>query len=69
MTKVMGTQGLRQGSSGRVGGEGVWCILSAFFCPLTLNSQDLVSNSPYCLPYKSCGVRLEHLVFDQLIIP
>ena len=34
MTKVMGTQGLRQGSSGRVGGEGVWSILSAFFMSL-----------------------------------
>ena len=44
---------------------GPFCQL--FLCPLTLNSQDLVSNSPYCLPYKSCGVRLEHLVFDQLI--
>ena len=32
------------------------------------NSQDLVSNSPYCLPYSSCDVTLENLVFDQLII-
>ena len=37
--------------------------------PLTLNSQDLISNSPYCLPYSSCDVSLENLVLDQLIIP
>ena len=33
------------------------------------NSQDLVSNSPYCLPYSSCHVSLENLVLEQLIIP
>ena len=33
------------------------------------NSQDLTSNSPYCLPYSSCAVNLENLVLDQLIIP
>ena len=33
------------------------------------NSQDLVSNSPYCLPYSSCDVSFENLVLDQLIIP
>ena len=33
------------------------------------NSQDLVSNSPYCLPYSSCDVSLENLVLEQLIIP
>ena len=33
------------------------------------NSQYLVSNSPYCLPYSSCDVGLENLVLDQLIIP
>ena len=31
------------------------------------NSQDLIiqifSNSPYCLPYSSCDVSLENLVF------
>ena len=34
-----------------------------------LNSQDLTSNSPYCLPYSSYDVSLENLVLDQLIIP
>ena len=33
------------------------------------NTQDLISNSPYCLPYSSCDVSLENLVVDQLIIP
>ena len=33
------------------------------------NSQDLISNSPYCLPYNSCDLNLENLVLDQLIIP
>ena len=34
-----------------------------------LNSQDLISTSPYCLPYSSYDVSLENLVLDQLIIP
>ena len=34
-----------------------------------INSPDLISNSPYCLPYSSCDVSLENLVLDQLIIP
>ena len=33
------------------------------------HSQDLISNSPYCLLYSSCGVSSENLVLDQLIIP
>ena len=33
------------------------------------NSQDLFSNSPYCLPYSSCDASLENLVLEQLIIP
>ena len=35
---------------------------------LTLNSQDLISNSPYCLPNDSHYVSLENLVSDQLVI-
>ena len=31
------------------------------------NTQDLINNSPYCLPYTSCDVSLENLVLDQLI--
>ena len=34
----------------------------------TLSSKslnDLISNSPYCLPYSSCDVSLENLVLDQ----
>ena len=34
---------------------------------VTFNSQDLISSSPYCLPYSSCDVSLEKLVLDQLI--
>ena len=33
------------------------------------NSHDLISNSPYCLPYSSYEVSLENLVLDQLVIP
>ena len=32
-------------------------------------SQDLISNSPYYLPYNSCDVSSGNLVLDQLIIP
>ena len=37
--------------------------------PSSGGCQDLISNSPYCLPYGSCDVSLENLVLDQLIIP
>ena len=33
------------------------------------NLQDLMSSSPYCLPYSSCNVSFENLVLDQPIIP
>ena len=33
------------------------------------DSQDFISNSPYCLPYSSCDVSLENLVLNQLIVP
>ena len=33
------------------------------------NSQDLISNSSYCLPYNSCDVCVENLVLDQPLIP
>ena len=33
------------------------------------NSQDLICDSPYCLPYSSFDFSLENLVLDQLIIP
>ena len=32
------------------------------------NSQDLISNSTYCMPYNSCDISFENLVLDQLII-
>ena len=35
---------------------------------LTLNSQDLIGNSPYCLPNDSHHVGLENLVSGQLVI-
>ena len=31
--------------------------------------EDLISNPPYCLLYKSSGVTSEDLVLDQLITP
>ena len=33
------------------------------------SSQDLISNSPYCLPYNFYNFSLDHLILDQLIIP
>ena len=48
------------------------CAQHDFFFKSALNpfnSQDLISNSPYCLLYSSCNVSLENLVLDQLIIP
>ena len=35
----------------------------------TLRSHDLISNSPYSLPYNSYDVGLENLKLDLLIIP
>ena len=35
----------------------------------SFRTQNLINNSPYCLPYNTIGVNLENLVFDQLIIP
>ena len=36
--------------------------------PLYQYFQDLISNSPYCLPYNPNDVDSENLVLDQLII-
>ena len=33
------------------------------------HSEDLISNSIYCLPYNPYDVSLENLVLDQLILP
>ena len=33
------------------------------------NSQDVISNSPYCLPYNLYDGILENLELDQTIIP
>ena len=35
----------------------------------TFDSQDLISNSPYCLPNNSFYVSSEKLGLDQLLIP
>ena len=35
----------------------------------TFKSQDLISNSPYCLPHSSYDVSFENFLLDQLIIP
>ena len=42
-------------------------ILNNTTCYL-IESQDLISNSPYCLPVSSCDVSLKNLVLNQLII-
>ena len=44
-------------------------IDNAFIQWPTFHSKDLISNSPYCLPYNSYDVSLENLVLKQLIIP
>ena len=36
---------------------------------LPFHHQDLISNSPYCLPYNSYDVNSENLALDQLKIP
>ena len=45
-------------------------IFPSLVSPLSksLNSQDLIGNSPFCLSYSSCDVSLKNLVLDQLII-
>ena len=45
--------------------------MKTFKIPSPFHSQDLISNSPYDLPYNSYDFRLENLVLDQLhvIIP
>ena len=35
----------------------------------TLNSHNLISNSPYCLAYNSYEFSLENLELDQPMIP
>ena len=39
-------------------------------CPAwPFNTQNLISNSPYCLPYNSYDVSSEKLELDQPLIP
>ena len=38
-------------------------------CVLTFNTQDFISNYPYCLPYNLCDDSLETLELDQPTIP
>ena len=53
------------------------CTIEGSTVLLTFYSQDnkqadnkqIISNSPYCVPYSSCKVSLENLVMDQPIIP
>ena len=42
-------------------------VLMILFLPF--HHQDLISNSPYCLPYNSYDVNSENLALDQLKIP
>ena len=44
-------------------------VVDSQFFFRTLNSHDLIINSPYYLSYISHNVNLENLVLDQLIIP
>ena len=36
---------------------------------MCLNSQNVMSNPPYCLPYNLCDFSLENLELDQPVIP
>ena len=47
----------------------VFLVHMITICVLTLNSQDFISNSPYCLSYNLCDVILENLGLYQPIIP
>ena len=66
-----------QEKGGRIrwgGGAYQWTLLFkgnkvVYQLPKVFISQDLKSNSPYCLLYCSCDISLETLVLDQLIIP
>ena len=40
-----------------------------YFSCLTFNTQDLINNSPYCLPYDSYDASSDNLVLDQLANP
>ena len=44
------------------------CKMHALINPFTPEIS-VNNNSPYCLLYKSCGIGLENLVLNQLIIP
>ena len=48
-------------------GEGTIIILHKKSCQ-PFHSQDLISNSPYSLPYNTYDFSLEKLVLDQLMI-
>ena len=49
--------------------EKIMTFFSLLWHTQTFNSQDLISNSPYCQSYSSCDVCLENLVLDHLIFP
>ena len=36
---------------------------------LLFHSQDLISNSPFCLLHNSYDVSVKNVIFDQLIMP
>ena len=42
-----------------------WCN----FLEISFNAYDLISNTPYCLPYNSYDASSENLVLDQLENP
>ena len=53
-----------------MGGRVVTCNGLAFHLgDSPSHSQDLISNSPYCLPYNSYDVSSGNLVLDQPMIP
>ena len=45
------------------------CYHASLIGHLPFYFQDLISNSPYCLPNNTYDVNLENLMLDQLIIP
>ena len=57
--------------------HGVWVLFSEYFELVFLlncfvqafHSQDLISNSPYCLQYNSSKVSLQNFALEELTIP
>ena len=44
-------------------------MIDATFLLISFHAYDLISNTPYCLPYNSYDASSENLVLDQLENP